>query len=75
MTSTHFKHLWDTFQWLGYQHCSQMVVSLSLEGYCTGLLGFFQVYSVCGRIWGKNSLLGRLVVGGPTFGIPISKFI
>ncbi|RVX09056.1 DNA-directed RNA polymerase IV subunit 1 [Vitis vinifera] len=48
VTSTHFKHLWDTFQWLGYQHCSQMVVSLSLEGYCTGLLGFFQRVLECG---------------------------
>ena len=26
-----------------------MVTSLSLEGYCTSLSGFFQVYSVCGR--------------------------
>ena len=59
----------------GCQHFSQMVTSLSLEGYCTNLLGFFQVYSVCGRRWGKNSLLRRFVVGGPTFEIPISKTI
>ncbi|RVW64329.1 Transposon TX1 uncharacterized 149 kDa protein [Vitis vinifera] len=37
--------------------------------------GVFQVYSVCGRRWGKNSVLGRFVMGGPTFGIPISKTI
>ena len=75
MTSGYFKHLWDIFQWLEWQHCSQMVTSLSLEGYCTSLLGVFQVYSVCGRRWGKNSVMGRLLVGGPTFGIPISKTI
>ena len=75
MASGHSKHLWDTFQWLGCQHFSQIVTSLSLEGYCTSLLGFFQVYSVCGRRWRKNSLLGRFVVGGPTFEIPISKTI
>ncbi|RVW35131.1 hypothetical protein CK203_085890 [Vitis vinifera] len=34
-----------------------------LEDYCTSLLGFFQVYLVCGRRWGKNSLLGRFVAG------------
>ncbi|RVW79116.1 Transposon TX1 uncharacterized 149 kDa protein [Vitis vinifera] len=39
----------------------EMVTSLSLEGYCTSLLGVFQVYSVCGRRWRKNSVLGRLV--------------
>ncbi|RVW25086.1 hypothetical protein CK203_115319 [Vitis vinifera] len=50
----HFKHLWDTSQWLGCQHYSQMVTSLSLEGYCTSLSRFFQVYSICGRRWGKN---------------------
>ena len=75
MASGHSKHLWDTFQWLGCQHFSQMVTSLSLEGYCISLSGFFQVYSVCGRRWRKNSLLGRFVVGGPTFEIPISKTI
>ena len=53
----------------------KVVTSLSLEGYCTSLLGFFQVYSVCGRRWEKNLVLGRLVVGGPTFGFPISKTI
>ncbi|KAJ9709801.1 hypothetical protein PVL29_001319 [Vitis rotundifolia] len=35
----------------------------------------FSVDSVCGRKWGKNSFLGRSVVGGPTFGFPISKTI
>ncbi|RVW27260.1 hypothetical protein CK203_103089 [Vitis vinifera] len=60
---------------LGKWLWSQMVTSLSLEGYCTSLSGVFQVYSICGRRWGKNSILGRLVVGGPTFGIPISKTI
>ena len=34
-----------------------------------------QVYSVCGRRWGKNSLLGRFVVGGLAFEITISKTI
>ncbi|KAL6328045.1 hypothetical protein AAG906_033313 [Vitis piasezkii] len=43
---------------------SQMVTSLSLEGYCTSLSRVFQ-----------NSVLGRFVVGRPTFGIPISKTI
>ena len=52
-----------------------MVTSLSLEGYCTSLSGVFLVYSVCGRKWGKNSVLGRFVVGRPTFGNPISKTI
>ncbi|RVX10962.1 hypothetical protein CK203_013235 [Vitis vinifera] len=40
----------------------EMVTSLSLEGYCTSLSGVFLVYSVCGRKWGKNSVLGRFVV-------------
>ncbi|RVW63219.1 putative mitochondrial protein [Vitis vinifera] len=47
---------------LGKWLWSQMVTSLSLEGYCTSLLGIFLVYSVCGRKWGKNSVLGRFVV-------------
>ncbi|RVW27333.1 hypothetical protein CK203_116836 [Vitis vinifera] len=68
VASGHFKPLWDTFQWLGCQHYSKMVTSLSLEGYCTSLSGFFQVYSVCGRRWGKNSVLGRLVVGDQPLG-------
>ncbi|RVW97685.1 hypothetical protein CK203_028106 [Vitis vinifera] len=51
----------------------KMVTSLSLEGYCTSLPRFFQVYSVHGRRWGKNSVLGRLVVGGSTSGGPLSK--
>ena len=63
MASGHFKHLWDTFQWLGCQHYSQMVTSLSLEGYCISLSVFFQVYSVCGRRWGKNSV-GKTCGGG-----------
>ena len=75
MASGYFKHLWVTFQWLGCQHYSQTVTSLSLEGYCTSLSGVFQVHSVYGRRWGKNSVLGRLLVGGPTFRIPISKTI
>ena len=75
MTSGYFEHLWITFQWLGCQHYSQMVTSLSLEGYCTSLLRVFQVYSICGRRWEKNSVLERLVVGGPTFGSPMSKTI
>ena len=49
--------------------------SLSLEGYCTSLSGVFLVYSVCGRKRGKNSVLGRFVVGGPTFGNLISRTI
>ncbi|RVW79011.1 Transposon TX1 uncharacterized 149 kDa protein [Vitis vinifera] len=73
--SGHTKHLWFTLQWLGCQHNSQMVTSLSLEGYFSSLSGVFLVYSICGRKWGKNSFLGRFVVGGPTFGIPISKSI
>ncbi|RVW53836.1 Trafficking protein particle complex II-specific subunit 120-like [Vitis vinifera] len=44
---------------------SQMVISLSLEGYCTSLSGVFQVYSICGRRWGKNSVLGRLGMRDP----------
>ena len=75
MASGYFKHLWDTFQMLGCQHYSQMVISLSLEGYCTSLSGYFQVYSICGRRWGKNSVLERLMVGGPIFGFSISKTI
>ncbi|RVW53339.1 Transposon TX1 uncharacterized 149 kDa protein [Vitis vinifera] len=39
------------------------------------LSGVFLVYSVCGRKWGKNSVLGRFVVEEPTFGNPISKTI
>ncbi|RVW70928.1 hypothetical protein CK203_050584 [Vitis vinifera] len=39
-----------------------------LEGYCTSLSGIFQVYSVCGRRWGKNSILRRLVVWGQPLG-------
>ncbi|RVW99242.1 hypothetical protein CK203_030741 [Vitis vinifera] len=46
----------------------EMVTSLSLEGYCTSLPRFFQVYLVHGRKWGKNSVLERLVVGGSTSG-------
>ncbi|RVX19565.1 Bifunctional purple acid phosphatase 26 [Vitis vinifera] len=46
---------------------SQMVTSLSLEGYCTSLSGVFLVYSVCGRKWGKNSVLGRFVVFSSKF--------
>ncbi|RVW31838.1 putative ribonuclease H protein [Vitis vinifera] len=49
--------------------------SLSLESYFSSLSGVFLIYSICGRKWGKNSFLGRFVVGGPTFGIPISKSI
>ena len=75
MASSHSKYLWDTLKWLGCQHFSQMVTSLSLEGCCTSLSGFFQVYSVCCRRWGKNSLLGRFVVGGSDFQSPISKTI
>ena len=75
MALGYFKHLWITLQWLGCQHYSQMVTPLSLEDYCTSLPRVFQVYSVCGRRWRKNSVLGRLVVGGPTFGSPTSKTI
>ena len=75
MTSGHSKHLWDTFKWLGCQHFNQMVTSLSLKGYCTSFSRFFKVYSICGRRWGKNSLLGRFVVGGLAFEITISKTI
>ncbi|RVW67453.1 hypothetical protein CK203_064107 [Vitis vinifera] len=58
----------------------KVYLSLELDGHIV-VLGrllhksprVFQVYSVCGRRWGKNSVLGRLVVGGPTFGGPISK--
>ena len=45
-----------------------MVTSLPLEGYRRSLSGFFQVYSVCGRRWRKNSLLRRLAVRGPPLG-------
>ena len=31
MALGYFKHLWITLQWLGCQHYSQMVTSLSLE--------------------------------------------
>ncbi|RVW65169.1 Alanine--tRNA ligase [Vitis vinifera] len=47
---------------LGKWLWSQMVTSLSLEGYCTSLSRVFLVYSVCGRKWGKNSVLRRFVV-------------
>ena len=75
MASSHSKHLRDTLKWLGCQHFSQMVTLLPLEGHYTSLSEVFQVYSVCSRRWGKNSVLGRFVVGGPTFEIPISKTI
>ncbi|RVW68265.1 putative mitochondrial protein [Vitis vinifera] len=55
---------------LGGMQCAsrgQMVTPLSLEGHCTSLLGFFQVYSVYRRRWGKNSLLGRFVAGDQIF--------
>ena len=71
MVLGHFKHLWDTFQWLGCQHFTL----LFLEGYCTSLSEFFKVYLICGRRWGKNLLLGRFVVGGLAFEITISKTI
>ncbi|RVW93493.1 Transposon TX1 uncharacterized 149 kDa protein [Vitis vinifera] len=45
---------------LGKWLWSQMLTPLSLEGHSTRLSGFFQVYSVYRRRWGKNSLLGRL---------------
>ncbi|RVX04458.1 hypothetical protein CK203_018529 [Vitis vinifera] len=45
-----------------------MVTSLSLECYCTSLSGVFLVYSVCGRKRGKNSVLGRFVVGDQPLG-------
>ena len=64
MVLGHFKHLWDTFQCLGCQHYSQMVTSLSLEGYCTSLSGFFQAYSVCGREIGKEFAFGKTCGGG-----------
>ncbi|RVW74568.1 LINE-1 retrotransposable element ORF2 protein [Vitis vinifera] len=38
-----------------------------LGSHSTRLSGFFQVYSVYRRRWGKNSLLGRFVVGDQTF--------
>ncbi|RVW66527.1 Transposon TX1 uncharacterized 149 kDa protein [Vitis vinifera] len=60
VASGYFKHLWITLQWLGCQHYSQMVTLLSLEGYRTSLPRVFQVYSVCGRRWGKNSVLEDL---------------
>ncbi|RVW82994.1 Transposon TX1 uncharacterized 149 kDa protein [Vitis vinifera] len=46
----------------------EMVTLLSLEGYCTSLSKVFHVYSVCGRKWGKNSILGRFVVGDQSLG-------
>ncbi|RVW44677.1 hypothetical protein CK203_115581 [Vitis vinifera] len=58
---------------LGKWLWSQMVTSLPLEGYCTSLPGFFQVYLACGRRWRKNSLLGRLVVGDQPLGLRYSK--
>ena len=63
MASGYFKHLWITLQWLGCQYYSQMVTSLSLEGYCTSLLGVFQVYSVCGKM-GKEFTSGKTCGGG-----------
>ncbi|RVW23992.1 hypothetical protein CK203_092068 [Vitis vinifera] len=50
-----------------------MVTSLSLKGYCTSLSGVFLVYSVCGRKWGKNSVLGRFVVGDQPLGTQYPK--
>ncbi|RVX11532.1 Transposon TX1 uncharacterized 149 kDa protein [Vitis vinifera] len=52
---------------------SKMVTSLSLEGYCSSLSGVFFDYSVCGRKWGKNSVLGRFVVGGSNLWEPNSE--
>ncbi|RVW69473.1 Transposon TX1 uncharacterized 149 kDa protein [Vitis vinifera] len=45
----------------------EVVTSLSLEDHCTSLSGFFQVYLVGRRKWGKNSLLGRFMVGDQIF--------
>ncbi|RVW40105.1 hypothetical protein CK203_081943 [Vitis vinifera] len=53
----------------------EMVTSLSLEGYCTSLPRFFQVYLVHGRKWGKNSVLERLVVGGSTSGVRYPRLL
>ncbi|RVW83275.1 Transposon TX1 uncharacterized 149 kDa protein [Vitis vinifera] len=53
---------------LGKWLWSQMVTLLSLEGYYTSLSGVFLVYSVCGRKWGKNLVLGRFVVGDQPLG-------
>ncbi|RVW27936.1 Transposon TX1 uncharacterized 149 kDa protein [Vitis vinifera] len=46
----------------------EMVTSLSLEGYFSSLSRVFLVYSICGRKWGKNSLLGRFVWGDQPLG-------
>ncbi|RVW15256.1 hypothetical protein CK203_081999 [Vitis vinifera] len=60
----HSKHLWDTFKWLGCQHFSQMVTSLSLEGYCTSLFKIFS--SILGLWWemGKEFAFGKICGGG-----------
>ena len=42
-----------------------MVTLFSLEDYCTSLSRVFHVYSVYGRKWGKNSIMGIFLVGGP----------
>ena len=75
MAPGYFKHLWITLQWLGCQHCSQMVTSLSLEGYCTSLPRVFQIYSVCGRKCEKNSVLGRLVWGDQPLGVQYPRLL
>ncbi|RVW83230.1 hypothetical protein CK203_039628 [Vitis vinifera] len=59
---------WRNLALLGKWLWSKMVTSLSLEGYCSSLSGVFFDYSVCGRKRGKNSVLGRFVVGDQPLG-------
>ena len=42
-----------------------------MKGHCIGCLGFYQVHLVCGGRFSKNPFLGRLMVGGSTFGFLI----
>ncbi|RVW24694.1 Peptidyl-prolyl cis-trans isomerase CYP59 [Vitis vinifera] len=73
LASGYPKHLWDTYQWVGCEHCSWVVTSLSLEGHCIGLSKFFQIHSDGDGRWVKNSVLGRIVVRVSTFVLLIPR--
>ncbi|RVW15136.1 65-kDa microtubule-associated protein 5 [Vitis vinifera] len=83
-----WKYASDEENWLDdYERKDFLMEFRSLrENGCGGILGrvqrcgislprFFQVYSVHGRRWGKNSVLGRLVVRGSTSRVFPTKLV
>ena len=50
-----------------------MVTQMSLECYCSSLLGLFLLHLSCGREWGANSILGRFMVRRSTFEFTICR--